>query len=140
MGKIEWNDSLSVGVDLIDEQHKTLLERLNDLSKAVEMSHGETETGKTLDFMVDYTDFHFSAEERLMTEQGYPGLDHQKKQHEEFRNTLRHMVEDFREEGATRALATSINVFLANWLINHIKGVDLKLGKFLNEKGPVISE
>jgi hemerythrin len=73
MGKIEWDNSLSVGVDLIDEQHKTLLERLNDLSNAVEMSHGETETGKTLDFMVDYTDFHFSAEEKLMAEQGYQG-------------------------------------------------------------------
>lgn len=52
----------------------------------------------------------------------------------EFKVTLNHILEDFKEEGPTKALATSINVFLLNWLINHIKGTDLKLGKFLSEK------
>ena len=135
MAKIEWNDSLSIGIDLIDEQHKMLIQRLNDLSKAVEMKQGETEIMKTLEFMIDYTDFHFSSEEKHMTEQMYPGLDYQLKQHKEFKDTLAHIVEDFEEEGPTRALVTSINTFLVNWLINHIKDVDLKFGEFLKEKG-----
>ena len=136
MARIEWDNSLSVGVDLIDEQHKMLIQKLNDLSKAIEMSQGEIETAKTLGFMVDYTDFHFSAEEELMAEQNYPGLEHQKEQHAEFKSHLKQLVEDFEEEGATKALATSIDTFLINWLIKHIKGVDLKLGEFLNEKNP----
>jgi len=135
MAKIEWNDSLSVGIDLIDEQHKMLIQRLKDLSKAVEMQQGETEISKTLEFMIDYTDFHFSSEEKHMAEQKYPGLDYQQKQHEGFKETLKHIVEDFEEEGPTRALVTSINTFLFNWLINHIKAVDLKFGEFLNDKG-----
>lgn len=134
MEKIEWDNSLSIGIDLIDEQHKMLIQRLNSLSMAVESRQGETEIMKTLEFMTDYTDFHFSSEEKHMKEQNYPGLEHQQKEHEEFRDTLKRIVEDFEQEGPTRALTTSINTFLTNWLIKHIKGVDLKFGKFLKDK------
>jgi len=136
MAKIEWENSLSIGIDLIDEQHKMLIQRLNDLSKAVEMMQGETEIMKTLEFMIDYTNFHFSSEEKYMAEQKYPGLDYQKKQHEELKGSLKRIVEDFEEEGPTRILTTPINTFLSNWLVKHIKGLDLKFGKFLKEKEP----
>lgn len=135
MSKIEWDDSLSVGVDLIDEQHKMLIKRLNDLSKAIEMTQGEGGIVQTLDFLIEYTDFHFGTEEKCMAENDYPGLEFQKKQHEEFRAALKNMVDDYEYEGVTRALTTSVNVFLHNWLRNHIKGVDHKLGEFLLEKG-----
>jgi hemerythrin len=140
VAKIEWDNSLSVGIDLIDEQHKMLIQRLDDLSRAIEMTQGPVEIAKTLDFMIDYTDFHFSTEEKHMAEHNYPGLDEQKAQHDQFKGLLKHLVEDFEEEGATRALATSINIFLANWLVNHIKGTDVRFGKFLSEKGLVITE
>jgi hemerythrin len=135
MSKIEWDDSLSVGVDLIDEQHKMLIQRLADLSEAFTKGHEENKIMKTLDFMIDYTDFHFSAEEKVMAEQSYPGLGQQKEQHEEFKVTLNNILEDFKEESTTKAIATEINVFLHNWLIDHIKGSDIKLGRFLTEKG-----
>jgi len=135
MAKIEWDDSLSVGVDLIDEQHKMLIQKLRDLSDAFEMGREQNKITLTLEFMVDYTDFHFSAEEETMAEHDYPGLKHQEDQHKQFIVTLNNIVEDFKEEGPTKTLATSINVFLHNWLINHIKGVDIKLGQFLTEKG-----
>ena len=112
MAKIEWDESLSIGIDPIDEQHKMLIQRLNDLSKAVEMMQGEVEIMRTLEFMIDYTDFHFSSEEKYMTEQNYTGLDVQRKEHQEFKDTLQRMVEDFEEEGPTRTLTTSIDTFL----------------------------
>ncbi len=135
MGKIEWDDSLSIGVELIDEQHKMLIQKLSDLSAAIDASRGEGGVVQTIDFLIEYADFHFSDEENCMAEHNYPGIEHQKKQHEEFRTSLKHMVEDYEYEGVTRALTTSVNVFLHNWLINHIKGVDHKLGEFLREKG-----
>lgn len=135
MARIEWDDSLSVGVTLIDEQHKMLIQKLKDLSDALNEGREFNKIMKTLDFMIDYTDFHFSTEEKHMSEHKYPGLEDQKNQHEHFKVTLNHILEDFKEEGPTRSLATSINVFLLNWLINHIKGSDLKLGKFFEEKG-----
>ena len=135
MSKIEWDESLSVGVSLIDEQHKMLIQKLSDLSSAFRMGLEQNKIIKTLDFMIDYTDFHFSAEEKVMEENDYPGLREQKQQHEEFRTTLNNIVEDYKEEGTTTAIAESINVFLHNWLVKHIKGSDAKLGQFLTEKG-----
>jgi len=135
MKKIEWDSSLAVGVNLIDEQHKMLIQRLNDLSRAIEMTQGEGGIVQTLDFLIEYTDFQFSAEEKCMAEHDYPGLAPQRKQHKEFKTSLKNLVDDYEYEGVTRALTTSVNVFLLNWLVNHIKGVDHKLGEFLQEKG-----
>lgn len=135
MSKIEWDDSLSVNVDLIDEQHKMLIQKLADLSDAFRRGLEQNKVMQTLEFMIDYTDFHFSAEEKVMEDNSYPGLSEQKQQHEEFKTTLNDIVEDYKEEGTTTEIATAINVFLLNWLIKHIKGSDSKLGEFLTEKG-----
>ncbi|MDP7080660.1 MAG: bacteriohemerythrin [Candidatus Undinarchaeales archaeon] len=135
MTTIAWDDSYSVGIELIDEQHKMLIQRFNNLSSALKVTQGSGKVTKMLDFMVDYTDFHFSTEEKHMEELGYPGMTYHKKQHDEFKRTLGLLIEDFQEEGATRALATSINVFLVNWLINHFQVVDTEFARFLIDVG-----
>ena len=135
MSQIEWKDSLSIGVELIDDEHKMLIQKLGALSDAFNQGLEQNKILKTLDFMIDYTEFHFIDEERVMTTTDYPGLDEQKKQHQEFRQTLNNILEDYQDEGPTKALAESVNVFLINWLFSHIKGTDHKLGVFLKEKG-----
>ncbi len=134
MEKIEWDESLSVGIDTIDVQHKMLIQRLNDVSEAIESNQGEGTIAKTLDFLVDYTSFHFSEEEKQMTEHHYPGLEHQKELHKEFKESLERLELDFEEDNATKELANHIRTFLFNWLIKHIKEVDLEFGKFVKEK------
>ncbi len=134
MDTIEWDDSLSVNVDLIDEQHKELIKRINAISKAVDSHQSPEVTLNTLSFMSDYTDFHFSTEEKHMKEHNYPAMDLHLAQHKEFKDMVKHMIEDFEEEGPTPALGKSINTYLLNWLIEHIKGIDSKLGEFLKDK------
>jgi len=135
MNEIAWDDSLSVGVDLIDEQHKLLIEKLKDLSDDFKQGHEQNKILRTLGFMIDYTDFHFTAEEKVMAENDYPGLEDQQQQHAEFKATLDSILLDLREDGPTEELVKSINIFLLNWLVNHIKGSDQKLGAYLNEQG-----
>ena len=135
MEKIEWDQSLSIGIRLIDDQHKALIKRLNDVSVAIENNIGEREISKTLEFLSEYADYHFSTEEKHMAEQGFPGLETQKIKHQEFMDTLSNLDQDFEEEGSTRALSDAINNFLFNWLTNHIQGLDQQFGNFLSEKG-----
>lgn len=135
MKKIEWNNSYEIGVPLIDEHHQTLLKRLNDVSAAVEEHQGEREITRTLKFLADYTQFHFSAEEEKMRESDYPGLDKQLEEHKKFLDALDKLEEDFRDEDATKALSESLNTFLFNWLIHHIKELDAQFGAYLSEKG-----
>jgi hemerythrin len=140
MGRIEWENSLSVGIGLIDKQHRMLIKHLNDMAKAVETLQGPTEIAKTLDFLIDYTDFHFSTEERHMAASSYPKLEEHRARHAEFRNTLDHLGEDFEEEGATQALAESIETLLFNWLVRHIRADDVQFGGFLKSEGVELPE
>ena len=135
MVKIEWNDGLATGIEIVDDQHKMLLEKLNDISEAIENQQGVDVIIRTLDFMMDYTDFHFGAEEEHMMKNQYPRIEYHKKMHNEFVDTLITMVNEFREDGATDRLAESVNIYLFNWLVTHIKGVDGAYGKYLREKG-----
>jgi hemerythrin len=134
-----WEEKFSVGIALIDEQHKMLIQRLNDLSKAIDMNQSVSEIVRVLGFLIEYTNFHFSTEEKYMVENNYPGLSYHRTQHEEFKTTLHHLIRDFEEEGATKALADSINTFLTNWLVTHFQEVDIEFGKFLFEKGLFLS-
>jgi hemerythrin len=138
MVKIEWNEGLATGIELVDEQHKMLLDKLNDISEAIENQHGVDVIIRTLDFMMDYTDFHFSTEENHMEKNQYPRIEYHKKMHKEFVDSLKNMVEEFREDGATQRLAESVNIFLFNWLVTHIRGVDGAFGKYVKEKGIIL--
>jgi hemerythrin len=133
MKKMEWDDSLSVGITLIDDQHKMLIQKLNDMACAIDDDKGASNVMNTLNFMIEYTEFHFLTEEKNMSKFNYPGLDAHKKSHGEFTTVLNDLLQDFDEEGGTEALAKSIDTFLVNWLMSHIKGTDVEFGKFLKE-------
>ena len=140
MKQVGWTNDLSVGIELIDEQHRMLIKCLNDLKAALSQNEGATKIGSTLDFLIEYTDFHFSAEEKHMAEQGYPGLETHKVKHAEFKATLSTIEQDFREDGATPDLAVAIDTLLVNWLLAHIRAVDTEFGAFLKDKGIVLAE
>jgi hemerythrin len=134
MEKIKWKNSFSTGIDLIDEQHKMLIQHLQDVTDAIESSQGEGTIAKTLDFLLDYTHFHFSEEERQMIRNNYPGLEEHRQQHQEFKNSVKELVEDYEQEGAVKDIANHIRDFLFNWLVKHIEESDQKLGQFLKQK------
>lgn len=140
MNEVAWTDDLSVGVELIDEQHKKLIEHLNNLTKAVEQHQGPFEIPDILSFLIDYTDFHFSMEERNMEAHGYPDFEAHKAKHDEFKAILADMESEFRDDGPTAILAESIDTLLVSWLLKHIRVVDVELGAFFESNGITISE
>ena len=140
MNEVKWTDDLSVGVELIDDQHKMLIEHLNNLTKAVEQQHGPNEVPDTLSFLIDYTDFHFSMEERNMEAHGYPEFEAHKAKHDEFKAILADMENEFRDDGPTAILAESIDTLLVNWLLKHIRVVDVEFGAFLQNSGLTLTE
>jgi hemerythrin len=138
MKKIQWDDSLSVGVDAIDEQHKIWIGRYNSVVEAIESRGGRAPVTNTLGFLIDYTDVHFSTEEGFMTQAGYPELDAHKAKHEELRGTVANLVQDFEEEGETHVLEGAVETLLGNWLIDHIRETDQLFGTFVKANGIVL--
>ena len=86
---IEFDDTLITKNELIDSQHKELIGRIKKFVDSCEQRDSKVTAINMLDYLAEYTDFHFSAEEKLQEEVGYPGLEDHKKKHEEFKNSLR---------------------------------------------------
>jgi hemerythrin-like metal-binding protein len=135
MAVTQWDSGLAVGIALIDEQHKEWLGHLGAIANAIESGQGPDQIAKTLSFLSDYTDFHFATEEKHMAANNYPGLDAHRRKHAELRDTLKELVRDFLEDGATHPLAQAVNTFLGNWLQSHIREVDTEFAGFLKAQG-----
>ena len=134
MSQIIWDESLSTGIGLIDEQHKKWIEHLHNVETAIRAQRGMQQVANTLGFLVDYTQLHFSTEEKYMSETGYPEREDHSARHEELKGTLDDLVEDFRQEGVTEKISEAIGTFLGNWLRDHIRDVDRAFAAFLKEK------
>ena len=133
MAYIVWDDSYSVGVKEIDNQHKKLVDLINQLHEAMKAGQGSKEAPVILKGLVDYTNFHFKYEEKLMKDNAYPGLLNQEKQHKNFVDKINGFQTDMATSKLT--IGVKINEFLKDWLINHISDEDKKYSKFFNDKG-----
>ncbi|RMD50425.1 MAG: hemerythrin, partial [Ignavibacteria bacterium] len=81
MNKIEWKHYYNIGVPEIDEQHKKLTDMINELIVARNEGKEEEVFGKILKSLVEYTQVHFSSEEKHMKQYNYPGLVEHQHQH-----------------------------------------------------------
>ena len=133
MGFVRWNDSYSVGIKSIDEEHKNLLRLINNLHSAVRYYTGEEFERRALSELMDYTKIHFAREEELMKKYQFPGYADHKRQHDEMAASAQRMVERY-ERDALGAM-DEISTFLRDWLINHINGTDQEYSEFLTSKG-----
>jgi hemerythrin len=138
MKKIQWQNSFSIGIELIDSQHQQWISHYNDIVESITSQQNKMQVSRTLGFLIDYTEIHFSTEEKHMAANNYPGLREHKAKHDGLRDTLANLVKEFEEEGATTQLSESIDTFLGHWLIRHIQEVDIKFGEFVREKKIVV--
>jgi hemerythrin len=133
MAIFEWNNNLSIGIEEIDNQHKELIKRLDELAQSILQKKGKDKIGKMLRFMSDYGEMHFSSEENYMAKHNYPDLDFHQKQHEKFKTTTDKLINELKSEKDMESFAISVQRYLIDWLILHIKTTDQKFGGFLAE-------
>ena len=138
MSKIEWNESLSVGIDLIDDQHKKWIEYYNNANEVIASMEGPEHISKTLGFLIDYTEEHFGTEEKQMEAHAYPAYEEHRAKHDELRKTLSNLVADYEEDGPTHELSSYVGNLLGNWLVQHIEEIDMQFGAFVKAEGITI--
>ena len=133
MAVILWNDSLSVNVAEIDQQHRRLIEMINDLNDAMRQGKGNDVLGATVNGLLAYAALHFKTEEKYFDLFGYPAAAGHKKEHADFTEKVSGFKDGF--EKGHLGLTVQILNFLGSWLQNHIKGSDKQYGPFFNAKG-----
>ncbi len=133
MAYFNWTDDLSVHIPSIDEQHKKLISMINDFYDSFKSGHNREKLVELVAGLKEYTSYHFTTEENLLTKHGYEDYDNHKKQHD----TFVEKVNDFQERIESGKLVVSVEVtnFLKDWLINHIQKTDREYSSFLVGKG-----
>jgi len=125
----DWNNSYAIGIASIDAQHRILFELSGKLHQAMSAGQGKAAVGPILERLLEYTKAHFAHEERLLRLHDYPDLAAHKAQHD----ALTKQVADFsaKFKSGQAAITVQLLQFLKNWLVDHIKGCDMKYAPHL---------
>lgn len=121
MPLMEWDETMSVGVEELDRQHQTLIDLINEAYAAIQKHDGHM-VSAILTRMQEYAALHFAAEERYMKDAGYPDLDAHTALHAAFVKD----VEGFQREQHKKTNLSKLFVYLSRWLTRHIMDEDRK--------------
>lgn len=130
---IRWGPELSVGIEEIDNQHRVLVNLLNDLNAATLAHHGAQEAPQILEKLIDYTRIHFAVEESLMRLFDYPDYESHKDSHDKLVEEvlrLRHRVVVER-----KPITFELLHFLKKWLTIHIMESDAHYTPYFLSRG-----
>ena len=126
---IEWDATLSVGNDKIDKDHEALVGIVNKLDDAISHAHGNNIIADILSELSDYIGYHFENEEQIMRRHHYPAFDEHVQEHSDLIKGLDTLVYEF--EASPTTVTEDTLEFLKHWLIDHVRGCDMKLGHYL---------
>ncbi len=133
MEQITWTEDFSVGVVMLDEQHKQLVQMINRLISNPDTTTRSETVSDLLTDMTKYAQQHFATEEKLMRQHAYPHFEEHIAQHRAFR-----------EKTVDFCSATMLDVvivpeallhYLREWLVEHILKTDMAYKSFFREHG-----
>ncbi|MBT1073395.1 bacteriohemerythrin [Pelotalea chapellei] len=130
---IEWNSSFLLGIQEIDQHHQHLVSLLNRAYDGFTADAPAENVAAVLCELLDYTAYHFGAEEQLMKEQSFPGMAAHCEEHIQFSNKIEGMIKDY--NSGKRLQSLELLIYLKNWLLNHILQIDFCLANYLTAKG-----
>ncbi|MEI7891732.1 MAG: bacteriohemerythrin [Myxococcales bacterium] len=129
---IAWQDSLSVGIETIDNQHKSLFQALSDLQKTAQTRGERQAIQRLFTFLAQYTVEHFRDEEALMRSWNYSRYEAHKAEHDLLVTRLSELWESWM---AGECEIDDVVDFLAIWLSHHIAINDKHIGIEFREGG-----
>lgn len=128
----EWNTAMTTGVLDIDEQHRELIDKFNELVDAEASGVDRGKVGSILDFLQHYAEWHFNTEEQIMDQYKCHIAEENKRAHDEYRSNFGELYEQWQNTtGSDTAVLHDTIVELARWIVNHILTVDNQLHEYM---------
>jgi hemerythrin len=124
IGKLLWEEKYSVGVKLIDDQHKMMFETINTLIDILGGVPQKNEIDEIISKLVEYKKFHFATEEKYFDDFNYENAEEHKAKHRDFNNKLDELVAKNKDDSII--LAFGLIDFLEDWLLDHLITEDQK--------------
>jgi len=123
MSSLVWNEGMSVGIDVIDDDHEQILAIISRIIEAIDNNHAKSIIEELFDELERVTSSHFKREEDLMQATDYAGFEQHKKGHQAFIAQLPQLKEQLFNN--SEKSAEEISQRLYDWVINHVVGSDL---------------
>lgn len=123
--KIEWHSGLEVELQLIDREHRELVERLNQLIELLTGGAPRERWLEALDGLINHVVEHFTHEERVMENVRFPGYAEHRLHHQQLVQEVTEFRSGLNSAGDDDTLATIR--FLKFWVIKHVVQEDLKI-------------
>jgi hemerythrin len=133
MALVTWSDKYSMNIKEIDGQHQQLVKMINELHDAMLQAKSKEIVTVIIARMAEYTQYHFSTEEKYMKQFSYPQYATHKREHEKFIEQVSKFKKDY--ENGKAGLSYELMNFLKEWLVNHIESSDKKYASLFNAKG-----
>ncbi|XPV69556.1 MAG: bacteriohemerythrin [Halarcobacter sp.] len=140
---IPWNDSFNTGIEIVDQQHKKLVDIINNLATQFAYNSNSIDINNIFNELIDYTNYHFNSEETIWNKyinNKESEIKHQKI-HKNFIQELKKLIKKAKNS-TIEEIAENILDFLVQWLVSHIlesdrfmayKVMSLKKGKSYEE-------
>lgn len=131
---LKWDNTFVLGIDEIDQQHKTIVEQFNLFSEAVQQGKEKENLPDMAEFLVKYARSHFVTEECYMQKYAYPKIDEQRREHTEFLHDAEELLAQLAKDGASREVAVALTGKMVRWVIQHVRNHDREMANFIKEK------
>jgi len=123
---------METGIVKIDDQHRELINRINELWAMGSQAHSKEEIKKTLDLLGEYVVQHFDDEEKLQIQCNYPRYEIHKQEHQGFIDEFQKLKKKFSEEEDISTLALELIRTITVWVVKHIQHSDTDIGMYYN--------
>ena len=138
ISKFDWDPDLETGIDVVDEQHRGYFVLLNNY---LEVASGTLSGGnrffdllERINFLHRYAKEHFSTEEQIMQETGFPEYESHREEHLYFERHVEELYEQLKAEGFSKETEREANYYFIEWFVGHIRKTDMDLAEFLHNK------
>lgn len=129
MAFFEWSADLEIDGADIDQDHRQLIDLINQLHQFTVDGQGREIVGEVLEQLLTYTEQHFQREERLMVSLGFPDVQQHQRKHEELTARMRELQQ--LHQAASMAVPSLLSSTLRDWLSLHIRRSDREIREHL---------
>jgi hemerythrin len=132
MAVLEWKDEFLTGVESIDNEHRWLIDMINEFDEKC-LANDILSANRLFDDLKDFLNEHSENEENLMSRYEYPGLEAHRNDHKKIALKAAEVEHRFREQGIFSP--AEIKGFVIEYFYRHIMVEDRKFGEFVKTAG-----
>ena len=131
MQLLKWTTDLELGLEQIDNQHKSLINIINELNIGIEYGQPNSVMIPIVEKIQDYANTHFKVEEEIFANYSYPDRADHEADHATFIDSIKYIHKQC--EIIEEPMSTRIRDFLLGWLCNHIRTKDKEYKRFIDK-------